>query len=460
MTERDSSSAYGTIMTTNIDNESCLAVALKIVVHPREGKKRNYDEPFSHGKPFSQPLFDLGLSSLLCEGCLSCPSLIGVFSPEDRPRDCKFEVPSKLIFVNQRAPGDYWQKTSLAGDYISADGICRCTNKWLETNGITNTDATKIAAYTYRDTIYGLLNLRFHYGLSLSSEIDKVKFFKDLVLGIVDFMRKIHLNRVVTDIVTPVSELSMEDKGTHARLCANCHKTGKMHKCLKCKDAYYCSRVCQERDWPFHRHTCNKPDARTLKNPIWRRAIQAVFEEVRDKIFCFHCSALASRVESYGGSENKLYCSRCNDLVKSFHGVKGKGGKVFDQAGAAVERRKLFEEKLELAKIVFEEACKVMKDKSELDTASVDQEDEPAGLLLHPCFFKDCTNMTNRRCVCKKVFFCCDRCSELASEDHGEYCRQACQINLDTAFQALSISDDGGDGTSSGAAYTPGLGLR
>ena len=43
--------------------------------------------------------------------------------------------------------------------------------------------------------------------------------------------------------------------------CDNCNQTlEKIGKCSKCKAARYCSKECQERNWPEHKLECEKQE--------------------------------------------------------------------------------------------------------------------------------------------------------------------------------------------------------
>jgi hypothetical protein len=52
-----------------------------------------------------------------------------------------------------------------------------------------------------------------------------------------------------------------------ARRCAGCRRmqakreeTKKFLLCSACRQAYYCSRACQARDWPAHKTQCGRYD--------------------------------------------------------------------------------------------------------------------------------------------------------------------------------------------------------
>ena len=65
-----------------------------------------------------------------------------------------------------------------------------------------------------------------------------------------------------TPIPAATSETSMT-KDTTVQ-CATCHASGiKLWHCSRCRQAAYCGRDCQVRDWPTHRTRCCKLDTST-----------------------------------------------------------------------------------------------------------------------------------------------------------------------------------------------------
>ena len=38
--------------------------------------------------------------------------------------------------------------------------------------------------------------------------------------------------------------------------CKECSKIGRLFKCSRCKDVYYCSKECQKKDWKLHKIIC------------------------------------------------------------------------------------------------------------------------------------------------------------------------------------------------------------
>ncbi|GAQ84429.1 hypothetical protein KFL_001880220 [Klebsormidium nitens] len=51
--------------------------------------------------------------------------------------------------------------------------------------------------------------------------------------------------------------------------CSECSKEGAALRCSRCKRVFYCSKACQQRDWPTHKRTCSPgalPEAESVVN--------------------------------------------------------------------------------------------------------------------------------------------------------------------------------------------------
>ncbi|KAK3638455.1 hypothetical protein LTR56_013095 [Elasticomyces elasticus] len=46
------------------------------------------------------------------------------------------------------------------------------------------------------------------------------------------------------------------------QVCGICGNTGVLFKCGRCKSLYYCSKICQAKDWPIHKMLCVKPNSK------------------------------------------------------------------------------------------------------------------------------------------------------------------------------------------------------
>jgi hypothetical protein len=65
------------------------------------------------------------------------------------------------------------------------------------------------------------------------------------------------------------------------RVCGGCGKTldqndGKFNKCAACQAAYYCSRTCQQADWPKHKDECARMRAAAAETAVVAVAKAAV----------------------------------------------------------------------------------------------------------------------------------------------------------------------------------------
>ena len=38
--------------------------------------------------------------------------------------------------------------------------------------------------------------------------------------------------------------------------CQQCHRTDGLSKCARCRSVQYCSKICQQKDWKRHKHSC------------------------------------------------------------------------------------------------------------------------------------------------------------------------------------------------------------
>ena len=68
----------------------------------------------------------------------------------------------------------------------------------------------------------------------------------------VSYLEPVGYTRVMEHAAGPLSN----PKG-----CLSCRKEGKLLLCGRCKQASYCSAVCQKKHWSQHKKACKKPDA-------------------------------------------------------------------------------------------------------------------------------------------------------------------------------------------------------
>jgi len=86
-----------------------------------------------------------------------------------------------------------------------------------------------------------------------------------------------------------MSEASQEDtlqQEDITKICALCSKEGTgFPKCGRCKDVYYCSRQCQQKDWKVHKDNCIRPEDRP-KPPSEEAVVEyvecATYEDCRE----------------------------------------------------------------------------------------------------------------------------------------------------------------------------------
>jgi len=61
---------------------------------------------------------------------------------------------------------------------------------------------------------------------------------------------------------TPKAQAKAEQKlkkRVYRKQCSSCRKVSTTSsRCSRCKEAYYCSRTCQAKDWMVHKGLCNQ----------------------------------------------------------------------------------------------------------------------------------------------------------------------------------------------------------
>lgn len=67
--------------------------------------------------------------------------------------------------------------------------------------------------------------------------------------------------------------------------CAYCHKTEEhLRRCSRCKRVFYCSKECQQKDWPSHKPTCQLPKSENEELSEQERMLKLHHQEFRSII--------------------------------------------------------------------------------------------------------------------------------------------------------------------------------
>lgn len=68
----------------------------------------------------------------------------------------------------------------------------------------------------------------------------------------------------------------------HLKSCGKVVTSG-LKRCGRCKNAWYCNRECQERDWPFHKQNCRDPEkTEEIKEKEAQQQFQQTYEKPLD----------------------------------------------------------------------------------------------------------------------------------------------------------------------------------
>jgi len=86
-----------------------------------------------------------------------------------------------------------------------------------------------------------------------------------------------------------------------AKQCSHCNRvSSSLKKCVRCGEAQYCNKDCQEKHWPTHRKACKKPPDEHLSSKKSAAAGTA----------CAFCGSCSTKLMTCGKCGKARYCSK------------------------------------------------------------------------------------------------------------------------------------------------------